>query len=181
MNERDGEKLNRLILAVADGFADSLDGILAVAGGKMTAVAASMVGRDYAEDVLHDSFIKIARFAKSYRRGMNPYGWIMKIVRNTALDYIKSKKIRKEVSTEEFFSLTSLDYSPERRENAIALEEALSKLERDEKKIIYFIYYLDMTVREIAAELNMSKSSVQRLKEKAEEKLKTLLDSGTNG
>ena len=170
-----GEKLNRLIIAVANGSAESLDGILALAGGKMLAVALSYVGRSYAEDVLHDSFIKIARFAKGYRPGMSPYGWIMKIVRNTALDYIKSKKIRKEVSQEEFYSLSSLDYSPEKRENAIALEQAMKKLEIDERKVIYYIYYLDLTVREIADELDMSKSAVQRLKDKAEEKLKNLL------
>ena len=175
MIERDGEKLNRLIISVANGNSASLDGILKFAGGKMLAVAVSYVGRDYAEDVLHDSFIKIARFAGSYRRGMSPYGWLMKIVRNTALDYLKSKKLKKEVSEEEFFSLSSLDYSPEKRENAIALEQALSKLETDEKKIIYLIYYLDMTVREVAEEMKMSKSAVQRLKEKAEEKLKNLL------
>ena len=175
MIERDGEKLNRLIISVANGNPSGLDGILKLAGGKMLAVAISYVGRDYAEDVLHDSFIKIARFAGSYRRGMSPYGWLMKIVRNTALDYLKSKKLKKEVGEEEFFSLSSLDYSPEKRENAIALEQALSKLETDEKKIIYLIYYLDMTVREVAEEMKMSKSAVQRLKEKAEEKLKNLL------
>ena len=175
MVESNGEKLNRLILAVADGNSDCLDGILYIAGGQMMAVALSMVGREYAEDVLHDSFIKIARFAKSYREGMSPFGWLMKIVRNTALDFLKAKKARAEVSSEELFSLSSLDYSPEKKENAIALEQAISKLEPDEKKIIYYVYYLDMTVREIAKELKMSKSAVQRLKDKAEEKLKNLL------
>ena len=144
------------------------------------AVAASYVGREFAEDVVHDSFIKIARFAKNYRRNVSPYGWIMRIVKNTALDFLKSQKRKKEVSEEEFFSLTSFDYSPERYENAIMLEQAIAKLEPDERKIIHMIYYLDMTVREIASELDLSKSAVQRLKEKAEEKLKILLDIGTN-
>lgn len=175
MYETSVEKLNSLILAVADGHPDCLDGILKLAGGQMMAVALSLVDREYAEDVLHDSFIKIARFAKSYRQGTSPYGWLMKIVRNTALDFLKAKKTRAEVSSEELFSLSSLDYSPERKESAIDLEQAVSRLEPDEKKIIYFVYYLDMTVREIASELNMSKSTVQRLKEKAEEKLKNLL------
>lgn len=175
MIDSDGEKLNRLIIAVANGFSDCLDGILEIAGGRMFAVAVSIVGRDYAEDVVHDSFIKIARFAKRYSREMNPYGWIMKIVRNTALDFIKSEKAHPQVSTEEFFSLSSCDYSPEKRENAIALEQALSKLDESERRIIFYTYYLDMTVREIADELNLSKSAVQRLKDKAEEKLKSLL------
>ena len=180
MNERDSEKLNRLILAVADGHADCLDGIYALSGARMYAVALSVVGRDYAEDVLHDSIIKIARFAYKYRRDMNPFGWVLKIVRNTALDCLRTRRLHAEVSTEEFFSLTSLDYSPENRENALMLEQALSKLDADEKKIIYYIYYLDMTVREIAAELDLSKSAVQRIKDRAEAKLKTLLKSGTN-
>ena len=180
MIESDGEKLNRLILAVADGNADCLDGILKLAGGRMLAVAASYVGREFAEDVVHDSFIKIARFAKNYRSGLSPYGWIMRIVKNTALDLLKSQKRKKQVSEDEFYSLTSLDYSPERQETAIMLEQAIAKLEPDERKIIYLIYYLDMTIREIASELKMSKSAVFRLKEKAEEKLKKLLGGGTN-
>ena len=180
MIESDGEKLNRLILAVASGHTECLDGILNLIGGKMMAVAASVVGRNYAEDVVHDSFIKIVRFAKSFRHGQSPQGWIMKIVRNTALDYLKSYRIHPEVSEDQLFSLSSLDYSPEKRENAIVLEQALSKLDGDERKIIYYIYYLDYTIREIAAEMKISKSTAQRLKERAEEKLKSLL-SGTNG
>lgn len=180
MTESYGEQLNRLILAVADGNADCLDGIYNVAGKRMYAVALGIVGRDNAEDVLHDSFIKIARFAHLYRRGMNPFGWVLKIVRNTALDFIRSRRNLAEVSTEEFYALSSLEYSPERKENAVMLEQALSKLEPDEKKVIYYTYYFDMTVREIAAELNLSKSAVQRTKDRAEAKLKNLLDGGTN-
>ena len=180
MNESDGEKLNSLILAVANGDASGLDGILKLVGGRMLAVAASYVGKQFAEDVVHDSFIKIARFAKIYRQGTSPYGWIMRIVKNTALDLLKSQKRKKEVSEDEFFSLTSLDYSPEKRENAIMLEQAIAKLEPHERRIIHLVYYLDMTVREIANELKLSKSSVERLKQKAEKKLKNLLMGGTN-
>ena len=181
IRESDADKLNRLILAVADGFADCLDGIYEVAGGRMFAVAVSIVGRDNAEDVLHDSFIKIARFAHRYRRGMSPFGWVAKIVRNTALDFLRARSQRAEVSIDEMFSLTARDYSPEAKENALILASAISKLEPDEKKITYYVYYLDMTVREIADELNLSKSAVQRTKDRAEAKLKTLLDGGTNG
>lgn len=179
MIESDGEKLNRLILAVADGNAECLDGVYEIAGGRMFAVALVIVGRDNAEDVLHESFIKVARFAKKYGRGTNPYGWLCKIVKNTALDFLRTKKARPETDIDGLFNLTSLDYSPEARENAIALEQALSRLSKDEKKIIYYTYYLDMTVREIAAELKIGKSAVQRAKDKAEKKLKTLLDGGT--
>lgn len=180
MDERDGQKLNNLILSVADGYADCLDGIYEIAGGKMYAAALSIVGRDYAEDVLHDSFIKIARFAKKYKGGTNAGSWLIKIVRNTALDYVRSRKAHTAASAEEFYSLSSTDYSPEKRESAIALEQAISKLDGDEKKVIYYTYYLDMTVREIATAMKCGKSTVQRISQRAETKLKNILYDGTN-
>lgn len=174
----DNLRLERLICAVASGKADCLDGIYSIAGKRMFAVALSVVGRNFAEDVVHDAFIKIARFAKKYERGTNPYGWILKITRNIALDYLKKRKAHPEVPEEEFFSLSSAEYSPERMEDAILLEQAISKLEKDERQIIYLKYYIDMTVREIASEMRISKSSAQRLIERAESKLKNLLGTG---
>lgn len=181
MDTRDGEKLNGLISGVAQGLGECLDGIYELAGGRMYAVALGIVGKDDAEDVLHDSFIKIARFAKKYKLYTNPYAWLLKIVRNTALDYIRKKKARAEVSDELLFNLSSLDYSPERRESAIVLEEAIKKLNPEEQQAIYYAYYLDMTVRETAAAMKCGKSSVQRTLQRAEEKLKLFLDGGTNG
>lgn len=180
MVESDNEKLNRLILAVAKGFLDCLDGIYSLAGGRMFAVALNIVGREYAEDIVHDSLIKIVRFAKQYKGGTNPYAYLCKIVRNTALDFLKEKRIRTEVNSEELFNLTSFSYSHENLDNALTLEQAMSKLEKVEKKVIYLSYYMDMTIREIAVELNLSKSAVGRIKEKGEEKLKNFLKGGTN-
>lgn len=180
MPDKESEQLNKLISGVAKGVADCLDGIYLFAGKRMFAVAVSLVGRDCAEDVVHDSLIKIARFAYKYRQDDNPAGWVLKIVRNTALDYIKKKKAHPAASAEEFFSLASFDYSPDRRDDAIMLEQAMKKLSPDERRAMYLKYYVDMTVREIAAEMKISKSAADRLIQRAEEKLKKLLSAGRN-
>lgn len=173
------QQLNDLIAAVADGYADCLDGVYETAGGQMFAVALGIVrDRALAEDVVHDSLIKIAKHAHKYRRNTSALGWIMTIVRNTALDYARKRK--REVSADELYSLSSSDYSPEKRENAICLESALAKLDETQRKIIYCRYYLDMTVRQTAWELKMSKSAVQRVQEQAENKIREFL-GGTNG
>lgn len=177
-NETEAERLERLILAVARGHAECLDGVYLLAGKRMFAVARSVTG-DGAEDVVHDSLIKIARFARKYEKGTNTFGWALKITRNTALDYLR--KNGKTLSTEDFYSLSSQDYSPERRDEAIMLEQALSGLGEKERRAIYLKYYLDMTVREIADETGASKSAVQRLVEKAEKELKSLLSAGQDG
>lgn len=176
----DNLRLERLINAVASGNADSLDGIYLLAGKRMFAAATYLAGRTAAEDIVHDALIKIARFAGKYRQGTNAYGWVMQITKNTALDYLKRNKSRSEVPIDGFFSLASSDYSPEKRDTAIALESALKKLETSERNAIYCKYFLDMTVREIADNLNMSKSAAQRLIERAENNLKNLLKAGRN-
>lgn len=182
MTESDGEKLNRLIAAVARGHADCLDGIYELIGGKMFAVALSLVrDRSAAEDILHDAFLKIARFAGKYRNDGYPAAWCLKIVRNTALDYLRKRKVTPTVQLDGIYTLTSADYSPEKRENAIMLEQALGKLNEEERRAIFYTYYLDMTVRETAAEMKISKSGAARLIARAEENLKKLLSQGTNG
>lgn len=171
------EQLNNLVAAVAEGYADCLDGIYLAAGGQMFAVAQSIVrDRALAEDVVHDSLIKIAKYAHKFKKGTSALGWIMTIVRNTALDIARKRKWQ--VSLDEIYSLASSDYLPEKRDYAIALECAISKLNDTEKKVIYCRYYLDMTVRDTAAQLNMSKSAVQRTQQNAENKIKLIL-SGT--
>lgn len=172
------EQLNRLVTAVANGYADCLDGIYETCGGQMFAVAQGIVrDRALAEDVVHDSLIKIARYAHRYKRGTSALAWIMTIVRNTALD--TARKQRREVSADELYSLTSFDYSSENRDSALVLESAIARLAENERKVIYCRYYLDMTVRETAAQLKMSKSAVQRAQENAENKIKLFL-GGTN-
>lgn len=173
------EKLNRLLFAVGEGAADCLEGIYTHAGGQMFAVAMGIVrDRALAEDVVHDSLIKIAKNARRYKKDSSAVGFIMTIVRNTALDVMRKRK--HEISAEEIFPLTSFDYSFDGRESALSLESAIKKLESEEQKVIYCRYYLDMTVRETAAALKLSKSATQRIQQKAEEKIKLHLN-GTNG
>lgn len=181
MSPSDNQKLNDLLLAVADGYAQCLDGIYELAAGRMFAVAYGVVReKSAAEDVVHDSLIKIACHANKYRRDSNPSGWILRVVRNTALDYLRYDRAHRAVSADELFTLTSLDYSPEKREDALELERALTSLDDDEKRAIYCRYYLDLTVRETAKELKLSKSAAERLVKRAEQKIKLAL-SGTNG
>lgn len=178
----DREQLNHLLCDLKRGNADALDEILRLAGGRMLALARGVV-RNHAdaEDVVQDSFWKIARGIKSYKDDTNGYAWIMRIVRNTALDLLRRRRMRAEEDIEEFFHLSDERYSADKRENAIVLEEAIKKLEPLHKKMIYYRYYLDFTVREIAKETGLSRSAIQRAVEAAEKELKFFLDAGQNG
>lgn len=175
------QQLNNLIKAVSRGDANSLDGIFYLAAKRMK-IAALAIVCDYAaaEDVVSDSFIKIARFAHRYRQDDEPMAWILKIVRNTALDYLKKRGRRAEISADSLFYLTDDTYAPDRRDCAIMLEGAIDRLEPVQKRAIIMRYYLDMTVREIGETMNLPRSTCERLIKKAEENLKSLLGSWQN-
>lgn len=180
MTDGDNEKLNRLLIAVANGHADCLDGIYRIAAKQMFAVAYGVLrDRASAEDAVHDSFLKIAKGAHHYRRDTNAAGWIMRIARNTALDAARRKNRRREIGIDVVTSLSSLDYSAQRREDALLLEDGFSVLDERERQVIYCKYYLDLTVRETAQELKISKSAAERTIQRAEEKLKNALNDGT--
>lgn len=170
------EKLNQLILMLAYGHADALDGIFELVGKRMFVLARGIVHSEAdAEDVLSDSFLKIARGASSFKEGTNGYAWCMRIVRNTAFDYLRKRKVRAEEDLDAFFHLTDERYSPDRRDDALALEAAIAKLTAEEKRLVYLRYYLDFTIRDVAAELKISKSAAERRLNAVEQKLLALL------
>ncbi len=181
MTQNDREQLNNLILAVANGHSECLDGIFFIAARRMNAAALAVVGeKAAAEDIVSESFIKIVRFAKRYRRQDEPMAWILRIVRNTALDYLRKRRRRAEISSECLFDLCDPDSSPEKIVAAVTLEQAIAKLAPDERRAIYMRYYLDMTVRETAEAMRLTRSSAERLIQRAETNLKNLLNSEIN-
>lgn len=175
------EQLNEFLRALQGGEADALDGIYSCIGGRMFALALGIVqNRADAEDIVNESFVKLARGIKSYRIGTNGYAFVMRIVRNCAFDQLRRRKVRAEEDIDEFFRLTDERYDAGRIERAILLEDALRRLTSEERKMIYYRYYLDFTVRETAKETGMSKSAVQRQIASAENKLRKLLSEGQN-
>lgn len=180
MPPREHGQLNALLTLLRKGKVDALDDIYQEVGRRMYALARGIVGPADADDVISESFLKIARGIRSFREDTNGYAWIMRIVRNTAFDFLRKRKVRAEENLDAFFHLADERYSPDRRDEALALEAAIEKLSEAERKMIYYRYYLDFTVREIASETGMSKSAVARAAQNAEEKLKKLLTEGQN-
>lgn len=172
----DHGQLNDMLRDLKAGNVDALDGILSAIGRRMFALARGIVKNNAdAEDVIQECFLKIVRGINSFKDGTNGYAWIMRIVRNTSLDFVRKNKRTATEDLDEFFHLTDERYSADRRHEALLLEEMLQKLSEFERRMIYYRYYLDFTVRDIANETGMSKSAAGRALLSAEEKLKKFL------
>lgn len=173
-------RIAELIYRLKDGDFAALDAILRLIGGRMMSLSVSITkNRADAEDVVQTAFVKVVQNADKFHGG-NGYGFVMKITQNAALDFLRKKGRRAEINIDDCFSLTSFDgYDEEKKLTALTLEQAIARLPAYGKSLIYYRYYMDMTVREIASKTGKSKSQVQRDLEMTEKNLKTILLSGT--
>lgn len=171
------EKLNNLIIAVKNGNKYALGEIYSIAGGRMLSIAMGLLrNKQWAEDVLQDSFVKVVRFSVKYKENSNAYAWLCTIIRNTALNKLKSEKLKAGDNIDSFFDISDNGLPAERKDTALIVEGALKKLEPRERTIVWLRYYNDLTVKEIANELNMPSSTVHFTLKRTEEKLKKILE-----
>lgn len=175
MEEFEVQSLNAYIRQLAGGETEALDRIYGLTAGRLLAVAVGIVhARAAAEDVLHDSYIKLARSADSFRGG-NGYAWLCRIVRNTAFNYLKSERYRRGDNIDDFFELADSGNLGESSALRLSVEAAMKDLSRRERNMIYLRYFADKTVRQIAKDMDEPKSTVMSVLKKAEERLKELL------
>lgn len=175
MSEEEILKINDLISRIAANDFCAVDELYGLFGGRLLAVAFSYVkNRMWAEDVLHDAFIKITCNSDKFRANTNGYSWMCKIVRNTALDKLRREKRRAGEDIDNFGNISSAEDTA-KFDRAISVELALNRLADNERKIICLIYFEDITLREAAKRMKISKSAAGRLLLKAEENLKNQL------
>lgn len=176
LSDEERSEVNTYILLISEGDASALNSLYRLVGGRLLSVAQGIMRNKYnAEDVLHDSLIKIVRYAKNFSRGTNGYAWLCKIVKNTALNKLRNENLRRAENIDDIFGLSDGRDFFEVSVSALDVKNALLRLNPKERMVIWLKYYNDMTVREIAAEANMKKTTVQDLIKRAEQKLSELL------
>jgi len=175
LSDEDKSKVNTYLARIADGDVNALSELYKLVGGRLLAVAHGIMrNRFSAEDVLHDSFIKAVKYSKQFSGG-NGYAWLCKIVKNTALNKLKSERIRRADNIDDIFDLSIgndmyYDYGV-----SSDVKKAMLRLTPQERLAVWLKYYNDMTVREIAEDMNLKKSTAQDLIKSAEQKLLRIL------
>lgn len=177
MVEFDKLYINSLIERIREGDINALSEIYKQASSRMLSIAMGIVkNRQLAEEIVQDAFLIIAKKAGQFKFKNNGYGWICTIVRNTALNTLKSEKRRMGVNIDSFYNLSDNYNLLCEAEITDEIERALMNLDENEKQLIHLKYYGEMTVREIAKATNISKSSVDRILKRAEEKILKNID-----
>ena len=119
------DALARLLVDVAMGNERSFARLYELTGGRLLAIAHSIVGRtDVAEDVLQDSFLRVWRWAHRFDPAKgSAYGWLVRVVRNRALT-AKATLQRREGGQEPLDAETLVLVEPDPADQAMRSEAA---------------------------------------------------------
>ncbi|QTN27531.1 sigma-70 family RNA polymerase sigma factor [Rhodoferax sp. AJA081-3] len=146
-----------------------------------------------AEDVLQEAYVSIWKSAGGYRsevggQSIQPMTWLIAIVRNKALDALRTRTRRKESELSQDDDLTE-DAEPgstaganpsamqllEQATQALHIEACMSALEGSHRQSLALAYYQGLSHTEVAAQMGAPLGSVKAWIRRGLEKLKTCL------
>ena len=159
------DHLAALLEQVARGDAKAFAALHALTCRKLRRTAASMcpVSSDV-EDVLQDSYLKIWRAAASFDPGRaSPISWMSTIVRNTALDSSRAKKMLL-ADLEDAMAIPASGEDVDEFDYEFAKQitvEALSGLPEDRRRLLSLAYFEGMSRHSLAEQLGVPVSTVK--------------------
>lgn len=134
-----------------------------------------------AEEVAQDAFIKAFRSLKGFKKKSSFSTWLYRIVYNTAISVVRSKR-RRTLSLDDFpvditdFAGTGSNEEEEIEEYRKSLVNfALQKLNEDDRSIITLFYYEDQSVDEISEITGIGKSNVKTRLFRARQKMSEII------
>lgn len=148
--------VNKLIVKIAQDDSRALEMLFDLTKKPLLYVAKTYLSdKTKAEDVLSETYLKVVNGAKTFDKCRNGYNWLYEITKNTALN--ENRRDKNITSTLE--DKVPVYECIDELINRVAVQSAISKLQPEEKRIIYEYFFEKKTVREIADRLNISKSS----------------------
>ena len=128
-----------------------------------------------ADDLVQEFWADIYRIADGFKIFVNGKAYLCRVATNMAINKCRENG-RKSVRVE-YVDYSQFDMGCEDDDMSlvISVENAMKKLDEIERIIIQSTYFEGKTVREIAAELKISKSQVDRIKQSALKKMEELL------
>ena len=166
------DRLIALLDRIADRDEAALRELYDITSRKLYGLALRMVGRaDLAEDVLQECYLNVWRIASDYRASLSPpLGWMSVIVRSRALDMLRrlstqmdsrAQSIEEEESQQIPSEEVGLLDAAMAGEQASALHGCLSKIEAQQRDVIVWAYFRDMSHSELAAQFSLPIGTVK--------------------
>jgi RNA polymerase sigma-70 factor, ECF subfamily len=183
----DVDELQRLLSRVALGDRKAFRALYDATSPSLFGVAVRILNRrDRAEEAIQDAFVNVWQRAASYSEGKSrPMTWLTAIVRNRALDMLRSESARPAESLYDKETGEALDPADERPDPLGLLERAVDEVRiRDcladiggpQRQCLALAYYHGLSHSEVAAQLAAPIGSVKVWIRRGLDRLKRCLD-----
>lgn len=182
---------NELVRLIQRGDTELYAIIIERYQGKLFAYLYRLIGgREEAEDLLQDVFIKAFKNLKSYDADRKFSSWIYRIAHNEAVNYIKRKSLKRFISWEDVTSTKDKLISNSTEEGADDLwmkkeaikevDEAINRLPIKYKQVLLLRYYSEKSYEEISEILQKPVNTVGTLINRAKKKMAEEMERSEN-
>nr|MBC7612838.1 sigma-70 family RNA polymerase sigma factor [Pseudopedobacter sp.] len=144
--------------------------------------------REDAEEVAQDTFVKAYRSISSYQRTAKFSTWLYTIVYNTAMTYLRKKRLdtssiddKGNLIQLESYGSMSENLSVERKSRSFYVNKAIENLLPDDATIINLFYQGEQSLEEIAKVMGMEANTVKVKLHRARQRLKNQLENILGG
>jgi len=130
-------------------------------------------------DILHETFLAVWRNSKEFKGNSKVCTWIIGIARNKLISFLRTKYRRK---AEEFD--VEIDKIPAGNDfteslcNKVSVQKALELLPKSSKELVYLVFNLDMSYKDISIILEIPEGTVKSRMHKIKNKLKEIIKAG---
>lgn len=141
--------------------------------------------RAVAEDLTSETFLKMLTAIPNFREGGESfYPWLLRIAKNTTLDYLRSKSKQPQVLLDEdieelFFdsrNRADLEHVVITALDAEEIKRAVSKLTEEQQQVLLLKFTMGLSNIEVGKVLDKTEGSIKSLQVRALASLKRLLE-----
>lgn len=169
------EQVNKYLAKLKNGE-DCLKDFIDYSRGYLQYIAYKyLIDKSLIEDVVFLAYDKILNAVKTFDDTKNGLAWIVKIAQNEAYKLNRDETVN-DVALEDY--KTALNAQPSDESDSINtydVERAMAHLDEQERSIIEYKIFMGMTVREIAVQMDIPKSTIAYTLKQALKKLKIYL------
>jgi RNA polymerase sigma factor (sigma-70 family) len=171
MTNTDADLMN-LIDRMANSDEIALKALYDATSPKLFGLALRVVNkREWAEDVLQESYMYIWRSAADYRASLSPpMAWMGLIVRSRALDFLRrraSERMHLTQELDDYLSETMEGDAPNPMNTALASEQAwalqqcMNQLDNKQREVVSLAYLRDLSHSDLAEQLKLPLGTVK--------------------
>lgn len=183
MDSRGKERVNRCIIAIKKGDVSAVEELHGLIAPTLRFIALKYVHDEFAaDDLVHEFWKDIDEIVRNFVFVRNGFGYLCKAMTYRTINYCKKVSSEKK----RVFSIDYVDYREISRfssdgdlgnaELRVLVEKAMDALTPRERLVLQDIFFEDKSIREIAKEINVSKSTAENIKQSAIAKMKKELD-----